>query len=53
MGMNMVSKGTEAAINRLSESFPDIEMSCLSGNFCSDKKASIENWTEGYILLIN
>jgi len=49
MGMNMVSKGTEAAINKLSECFPDIEMSCLSGNFCTDKKSSVENWIQGII----
>jgi hydroxymethylglutaryl-CoA reductase (NADPH) len=47
MGMNMLSKGTEIALNKFREFFPDIEMSCLSGNFCTDKKPSAVNWIEG------
>jgi len=47
MGMNMLSKGTELALIELSKYFPDIEMSCLSGNFCTDKKPSAVNWIEG------
>ncbi len=47
MGMNMLSKGTELALLELSKYFPEIEMSCLSGNFCTDKKPSAVNWIEG------
>lgn len=47
MGMNMVSKGTELALNRLQELFTDMEIISLSGNFCSDKKPSAVNWIEG------
>lgn len=47
MGMNMLSKGTEAALKKLHEYFDDMEMTCLSGNFCTDKKPSAVNWIEG------
>ncbi|XP_074605751.1 3-hydroxy-3-methylglutaryl-coenzyme A reductase 2-like [Brevipalpus obovatus] len=47
MGMNMVSKGAELVLCQLKEVFPDMEMSILSGNFCSDKKPSAVNWIEG------
>ena len=47
MGMNMLSKGTELALNRLQELFTDMEIISLSGNFCSDKKPSAVNWIEG------
>lgn len=49
MGMNMVSKATEsvlALINR--EACPDAEMICMSGNYCTDKKAGAAlNWADG------
>lgn len=47
MGMNMVSKGTEASLNFLQEIFHDMEILSLSGNFCTDKKSASVNWIEG------
>ncbi|RWS13072.1 3-hydroxy-3-methylglutaryl-coenzyme A reductase-like protein [Dinothrombium tinctorium] len=47
MGMNMLSKGTECALMKLHELFPDMELISLSGNFCTDKKPSAVNWIEG------
>lgn len=47
MGMNMLSKGTELALEELSKHVTGIEMKCLSGNFCTDKKPSSVNWIEG------
>jgi len=47
MGMNMVSKGTEAALKRLQEIFPDMDILSLSGNYCTDKKSAALNWIEG------
>jgi hydroxymethylglutaryl-CoA reductase (NADPH) len=38
LGMNMVSKGTEAALRRLQDVFADIDILSLSGNYCTDKK---------------
>lgn len=47
MGMNMLSKGTELALAELTKEFPDIQATCLSGNFCTDKKSAAVNWIEG------
>ncbi|KAI0233587.1 3-hydroxy-3-methylglutaryl-coenzyme A reductase [Lamellibrachia satsuma] len=48
MGMNMVSKGAEKALNFLVDNqFPDMEILSLSGNFCTDKKPCAINWLEG------
>lgn len=47
MGMNMVSKGTETALNSLQQIFQDMEILSLSGNFCTDKKSASINWIEG------
>lgn len=47
MGMNMVSKATEAALNYVRKYFEDMEILSLSGNFCSDKKPAAVNWIEG------
>lgn len=47
MGMNMVSKGTELALQKLQEYFPEMKIVSLSGNFCTDKKSSAVNWIEG------
>jgi len=47
MGMNMLSKATEFAINRMLDVFPDMEIISLSGNFCTDKKPAAVNWVEG------
>jgi len=47
MGMNMVSKGTEASLQVLQSHFSDLEVISLSGNLCMDKKPSAINWVEG------
>ncbi|XP_045476737.1 3-hydroxy-3-methylglutaryl-coenzyme A reductase-like [Harmonia axyridis] len=47
MGMNMLSKGTEKALNYLHDFFTDMEILSLSGNYCTDKKPSAVNWIEG------
>lgn len=47
MGMNMLSKGSEVAMSKLKEIFPDMELIGISGNVCTDKKPSAVNWIEG------
>ncbi|KAM4809529.1 3-hydroxy-3-methylglutaryl-Coenzyme A reductase isoform 1-T2 [Rhinophrynus dorsalis] len=47
MGMNMISKGTEQALSRLQEEFPDLHVLAVSGNYCTDKKPAAINWIEG------
>jgi len=47
MGMNMVSKGVEKAIEIIQDYFPDMDALSLSGNLCTDKKPSAINWIEG------
>jgi hydroxymethylglutaryl-CoA reductase (NADPH) len=47
MGMNMVSKGVEKALSVIQDYFPDMDALSLSGNYCTDKKPSSINWTEG------
>jgi len=47
MGMNMISKGTEVALQILQNHFHDMEILALSGNVCTDKKPSAINWLEG------
>ncbi|KAG5841211.1 hypothetical protein ANANG_G00197160 [Anguilla anguilla] len=47
MGMNMISKGTEQALSRLQEEFPELHVLAVSGNFCTDKKPAAINWIEG------
>ncbi|XP_063819899.1 3-hydroxy-3-methylglutaryl-Coenzyme A reductase [Pseudophryne corroboree] len=47
MGMNMISKGTEQALSRLQEEFPELQVIAVSGNFCTDKKPAAINWVEG------
>ncbi|KAK7895919.1 hypothetical protein WMY93_021244 [Mugilogobius chulae] len=47
MGMNMLSKGTERALNRLKQQFPDLEVLSVSGNYCTDKKPAALNWILG------
>ncbi|KZT34793.1 hypothetical protein SISSUDRAFT_991369 [Sistotremastrum suecicum HHB10207 ss-3] len=47
MGMNMISKGTEKALEVLQEYFPDMTVLALSGNYCTDKKPAAINWIEG------
>ncbi|XP_060917854.1 3-hydroxy-3-methylglutaryl-coenzyme A reductase-like [Labrus mixtus] len=47
MGMNMLSKGTEQALHRLQQQFPDVEVLAVSGNYCTDKKSAAINWILG------
>lgn len=47
MGMNMVTKGSVAALKVLTEQFPEMDVISLSGNVCSDKKAAAINWIQG------
>jgi hydroxymethylglutaryl-CoA reductase (NADPH) len=47
MGMNMISKGVEKALETLSAEFPDAEVLALSGNVCTDKKPAAINWING------
>ena len=47
MGMNMISKGTEAALALLQTHYPDSTILALSANYCTDKKPSAINWIDG------
>ncbi|XP_035220318.1 3-hydroxy-3-methylglutaryl-coenzyme A reductase-like isoform X2 [Stegodyphus dumicola] len=47
MGMNMLSKGADKALNKLCEIFPSVEIISLSGNYCTDKKPAAINWIQG------
>ncbi|EWC43606.1 hypothetical protein DRE_01493 [Drechslerella stenobrocha 248] len=49
MGMNMISKGVECALNVMSTTagFDDMDIISVSGNYCTDKKAAAINWIEG------
>ncbi|XP_049620174.1 3-hydroxy-3-methylglutaryl-CoA reductase a isoform X1 [Syngnathus scovelli] len=47
MGMNMISKGTEQALNKLQQHFPEVHVLAVSGNYCTDKKPAAVNWIEG------
>ncbi|KAI8806462.1 hydroxymethylglutaryl-coenzyme A reductase-domain-containing protein [Cladochytrium replicatum] len=49
MGMNMISKGVERALEELRRSgrFDDMRVLALSGNYCTDKKPASINWIEG------
>ncbi|EIN08882.1 hypothetical protein PUNSTDRAFT_86951 [Punctularia strigosozonata HHB-11173 SS5] len=47
MGMNMISKGTEKALEVLGERYPAAVVLALSGNYCTDKKPAAINWIEG------
>lgn len=47
MGMNMLSKGTEQALHRLQQQFPDMQVLAVSGNYCTDKKSAAINWIMG------
>jgi hydroxymethylglutaryl-CoA reductase (NADPH) len=47
MGMNMISKGTEKALEVMQKKFPDMVVLALSGNYCTDKKPAAINWIEG------
>jgi hydroxymethylglutaryl-CoA reductase (NADPH) len=49
MGMNMISKGVEHALNIMATEagFEDMAIISVSGNFCTDKKPAAVNWIDG------
>lgn len=49
MGMNMISKGVEKALNIMSTEcgFDDMAIISVSGNYCTDKKPAAVNWIDG------
>ena len=48
MGMNMISKGVEKALEVMkTNGFEDMATISVSGNYCTDKKAAAINWIEG------
>ncbi|RKP27330.1 LOW QUALITY PROTEIN: hydroxymethylglutaryl-CoA reductase [Syncephalis pseudoplumigaleata] len=47
MGMNMISKGVERALETLADRYPEMRVVSISGNTCSDKKPAAVNWIEG------
>lgn len=49
MGMNMISKGVEHALNVMATEagFEDMDIISVSGNFCTDKKPAAVNWIDG------
>jgi len=47
MGMNMVGKATQKVLQSLLEIFPQTKLISLSGNMCTDKKATAINFIEG------
>ncbi|KAL3456744.1 hydroxymethylglutaryl-coenzyme A reductase-domain-containing protein [Aspergillus heterothallicus] len=48
MGMNMISKGVEHALETMrSQGFKDMDIVSLSANYCSDKKPAAINWIDG------
>ncbi|KAI9739471.1 MAG: 3-hydroxy-3-methylglutaryl-coenzyme A (HMG-CoA) reductase isozyme [Claussenomyces sp. TS43310] len=49
MGMNMIGKATEAALDslRTKRDFPHMKIVSLSGNYCTDKKPAAINWILG------
>lgn len=49
MGMNMISKGVEKALQFMATEagFDDMATISVSGNFCTDKKPAAINWIDG------
>ena len=49
MGMNMISKGVEHALDVMAHEsgFDDMSIVSVSGNFCTDKKPAAINWIDG------
>ncbi|KAL6232800.1 hydroxymethylglutaryl-coenzyme A reductase-domain-containing protein [Aspergillus navahoensis] len=48
MGMNMISKGVEHALDVMrGHGFVDMAIVSLSANYCSDKKPAAINWIDG------
>lgn len=49
MGMNMISKGVERALDVMKNEagFEDMSVISVSGNYCTDKKPAAINWVDG------
>lgn len=49
MGMNMISKGVDHALNYMIEEcgWDDMDIVSVSGNYCIDKKPAALNWIDG------
>ncbi|KAI4178828.1 MAG: hypothetical protein L6R41_008187 [Letrouitia leprolyta] len=49
MGMNMISKGVEYALDVMMKEagFEDMAIISVSGNYCTDKKPAAINWIDG------
>jgi len=49
MGMNMISKGVEHALDVMAteSGFSDMSIITVSGNYCTDKKPAAINWIDG------
>ena len=49
MGMNMISKGVECALDVMKNEsgFEDMAIISVSGNYCTDKKPAAINWIDG------
>ena len=49
MGMNMISKGVERALDIMKNEagFEDMSVISVSGNYCTDKKPAAINWIDG------
>ncbi|KAI4165968.1 MAG: hypothetical protein LQ342_000399 [Letrouitia transgressa] len=49
MGMNMISKGVECALDTMMHEcgFEDMSIISVSGNYCTDKKPAAINWVDG------
>ncbi|KAL9604277.1 MAG: hypothetical protein Q9219_000675 [cf. Caloplaca sp. 3 TL-2023] len=49
MGMNMISKGVEHALDIMMKEagFGDMAIISVSGNYCTDKKPAAVNWIDG------
>lgn len=45
--MCSVCQGTEEALYRLKQQYPDMQVLAVSGNYCTDKKPAALNWIMG------
>lgn len=40
-------QGTEQALHRLQQQYPDVQVLAVSGNYCTDKKSAAIKWIMG------
>lgn len=45
--LTLYLQGTEQALSRLQQHFPELQVVAVSGNYCTDKKPAAINWIEG------